>query len=157
MGSEMCIRDRTICPPCINRSEVKFSVSEDRILFGLGAIKNVGFESMSKIVENRKENGNFTDIYDFAKRVNLKKVGKRPLEMLISSGALADFKYEDSAMLEKVEELILYSAACHEEERSDQVSLFSNSIETIKKPEFKFVAPLSRSLKSKEILSLIHI
>ena len=146
-----------MCPPCINRSEVKFSVSKDKIIFGLGAIKNVGFESMSKIVEIRKENGRFIDIYDFAKRVALKKVGKRPLEMLISSGAFADFKYEDSAMLEKVEELILYSAACHDEERSDQVSLFSNSIETIKKPEFKFVAPLSRSLKSKEIYDVTGV
>jgi len=73
----------TMCPPCINISEVKFSVSEDKIIFGLGAIKNVGFESMSKIVENRKRNGKFVDVFDFARRVNLKKVGKRPLEMLI--------------------------------------------------------------------------
>ena len=146
-----------MCPPCINRSEVKFSVSEDKILFGLGAIKNVGYESMSKIVENRKENGNFIDIYDFAKRVHLKKVGKRPLEMLIGSGAFADFKYEDSAMLDKVEELILYSAACHDEEGSDQVNLFSNSIETIKKPEFKSLPPLSRTLKSKAIYDVTGI
>ena len=149
-------------PPCINRSEVKFSVSKDKILFGLGAIKNVGFESMSKIIENRKKNGKFISIYDFAKRVALKKVGKRPMEMLISSGAFADFKYENSAMLGKVDELILYSTACHDEEGSNQVNLFSNSIETIKKPEFKAANPLSRSLKSKEIydvtgLSLIHI
>ena len=128
-----------MCPPCINRSEVKFSVSEDKIIFGLGAIKNVGFESMSKIVENRKRNGKFVDIFDFARRVHLKKVGKRPLEMLISSGAFADFKSENTAMLEKLEELILYSAACHDEEESSQVNLFSNSIETIKKPEFKSI------------------
>ena len=82
----------TMCPPCINRSEVKFSVSKDKIIFGLGAIKNVGFESMSKIVENRKRNGKFVDIFDFARRVHLKKVGKRPLEMLISSGAFAVFQ-----------------------------------------------------------------
>ena len=69
----------TMVPPCINRSEVKFSVSKDKILFGLGAIKNVGFESMSKIVENRKKNGKFVSIYDFAKRVALKKVGKLSL------------------------------------------------------------------------------
>ena len=128
---------------------VKFSVSEDKILFGLGAIKNVGYESMSKIVENRKRKWKFYRYLRFCKRVHLKKVGKRPLEMLISSGAFADFKYEDSAMLDKVEELILYSAACHDEEGSDQVNLFSNSIETIKRPEFKSLAPLSRSLKIK--------
>ena len=147
----------TMCPPCINRSEVKFSVSKDKILFGLGAIKNVGIEAMSKIVENRKRNGKFVDIYDFAKRVPLKKVGKRPLEMLISSGAFTDFKFQNSAMLEKLEELILYSAACHQEEESSQVNLFSNSIETIKKPEFKSINSLSRSIKSQEIYDVTGI
>ncbi len=147
----------TMCPPCINRSEVKFSVSKEKILFGLGAIKNVGFEAMSKIVENRKRNGKFVDIYDFAKRVPLKKVGKRPLEMLINSGAFADFKSDNTALKESLEELILYSAACHEEEESSQVNLFSNSIETIKKPEFKLMKSISRSIRSKEIYDVTGI
>ena len=147
----------TMCPPCINRSEVKFSVSKEKILFGLGAIKNVGFEAMSKIVENRNRKGKFVDIYDFAKRVPLKKIGKRPLEMLINSGAFADFKSENTAILESLEELILYSAACHDEEASSQVNLFSNSIETIKKPEFKPLNSISRSLRSKEIYDVTGI
>ena len=147
----------TMCPPCINRSEVKFSVSKEKILFGLGAIKNVGFEAMSKIVENRKKNGKFVDIYDFAKRVPLKKVGKRPLEMLINSGAFADFKSENTAILENLEELILYSAACHDEEESSQVNLFSNSIETIKKPKLKTMNAISRSLRAKEIYDVTGI
>ena len=147
----------TMCPPCINRSEVKFSVSKEKILFGLGAIKNVGFEAMSKIVENRNRKGKFVDIYDFAKRVPLKKIGKRPLEMLINSGAFADFKSENTAILENLEELILYSAACHDEEASSQVNLFSNSIETIKKPEFKPLNSISRSLRAKEIYDVTGI
>ena len=147
----------TMCPPCINRSGVKFSVNKEKILFGLGAIKNVGFEAMSKIVEDRKRNGKFVDIYDFAKRVPLKKVGKRPLEMLVNSGAFADFKFENTAILENLEELMLYSAACHDEEASSQVNLFSNSIETIKKPEFKTMNSISHSLRSKEIYDVTGI
>ncbi len=147
----------TMCPPCINTSEVKFSVIKNKIIFGLGAIKNVGFESMSKIVENRKRNGKFVDIYDFARRVHLKKVGKRPLEMLIISGAFAVFNLGNAAMLEKLEELILYSAACHDEEGSSQVNLFSNSIETIKKPEFKSINSPSISMRSKEIYDVTGI
>ena len=147
----------TMCPPCINRSGVKFSVNKEKILFGLGAIKNVGFEAMSKIVEDRKRNGKFVDIYDFAKRVPLKKVGKRPLEMLINSGAFADFKFENAAILENLEELMLYSAACHDEEASSQGNLFSNSIETIKKPEFKPMNSISHSLRSKEIYDVTGI
>ena len=147
----------TMCPPCINRSGVKFSVNKEKILFGLGAIKNVGFEAMSKIVEDRKRNGKFVDIYDFARRVPLKKVGKRPLEMLINSGAFADFKFENTAILENLEELMLYSAACHDEEASSQGNLFSNSIETIKKPEFKSMNSISHSLRSKEIYDVTGI
>ena len=71
--------------------------------------------------------------------------------MLIASGAFADFKIETTSMLEKVEELILYSATCHDEEGSNQSNLFSNSIETIKKPAFKTINPLSKSQRSKEI------
>ena len=147
----------TMCSPCINRSGVKFSVNKEKILFGLGAIKNVGFEAMSKIVEDRKRNGKFVDIYDFAKRVPLKKVGKRPLEMLINSGAFADFKFENTSILENLEELMLYSAACHDEEASSQGNLFSNSIETIKKPEFKPMNSISHSLRSKEIYDVTGI
>ena len=112
---------------------------------------------MSKIVENRKRNGKFVDIFDFARRVNLKKVGKRPLEMLISSGAFAVFNLENTAILEKLEELILYSAACHDEKRSSQVNLFSNSIETIKKPEFKPINSPPLSMRSKEIYDVTGI
>ena len=132
-------------------------VNIEKILFGIGAIKNVGFEAMSNIVENRKRNGKFVDIYDFAKRVPLKKVGKRPLEMSINSGAFVDFKSENTGILENLEELILYSAACHDEEESSQVNLFSNSIETIKKPEFKTMNAISRSLRAKEIYDVTGI
>ena len=147
----------TMYPPCVNTSEVKFSVSKEKIIFGLGAIKNVGFDSMSKIVENRKERGKFVDIFDFARRIPLKKIGKRPLEMLIASGAFADFKIESTSMLEQVEELILYSAACHDEEDSNQSNLFSNSIETITKPVFKTTSPLSKSKRSKEIYDVTGV
>jgi DNA polymerase III alpha subunit len=77
--------------------------------------------------------------------------------MLISSGAFGDFKLENTAMYEKLEELILYSAACHDEKESSQVNLFSNSIETIKKPEFKPTHSRSRSIKSKEIYDVTGI
>ena len=59
-------------------------------------------------------------------------------------------------MLEKLEELILYSAACHNEEGPAN-NLFSNSIETIKKPEFKSVNSPSLSMRSKEIYDVTGI
>ncbi len=141
----------TLKPPCINISDVKFSVKNGEIVFGLGAIKNVGMEVMSKIVENRENNGLFTDIFEFAKRINLKKVGKRPLEMLVASGALESFNLEKEAMLENLEELVNYSMACHEESSSDQVNLFNDHMETLQKPNFVTKNKWSFSQQVKEI------
>ena len=77
--------------------------------------------------------------------------------MLIASGAFADFKIESTSMIEQVEELILYSAACHDEEDSSQSNLFSNSIETITKPVFKTTNPISKSKRSKEIYDVTGV
>ena len=79
-----------VMAPCVNRSGAVFEVSEGRILYALGALKNVGAEAMRLIVEARKTDAGekpFATLYDFARRVDLKRVGKRPLEMLARSGA----------------------------------------------------------------------
>ena len=56
--------------------------------------------------------------------------------MLIVSGAYDSFGLQKEAMLEKLEELVNYSAACHEENHSDQVNLFEDHTETLRKPKF---------------------
>jgi DNA polymerase-3 subunit alpha len=79
-----------VMAPCVNRSGAMFEVSEGRVLYALGALKNVGAEAMRLIVEARRGEGGekpFATLYDFARRVDLKRVGKRPLEMLARSGA----------------------------------------------------------------------
>lgn len=73
--------------PDVNASEFKFTVGEDqRIIYGLGAIKGVGEGPVEAIVEARQQ-GVFKDLFDFCKRVDLKKINKRTLEALIRSGA----------------------------------------------------------------------
>ena len=74
--------------PDINRSMATFAVEDGQILYALGALKNVGVEAMKLIVEAREADGPFKDLFDFAKRVDLKRVGKRPLEMLARAGAV---------------------------------------------------------------------
>ena len=74
--------------PDVNTSEFKFTVSDDgRILYGLGAIKGVGESPVEAITEARQD-GPFTDLFDFCARVDLKRVNKRTLDGLIRSGAL---------------------------------------------------------------------
>jgi DNA polymerase-3 subunit alpha len=83
-------------PPDVNASEWDFAI-EDRpdgsavIRFGLGAVKNVGQGPVEAILKARQEGGVFKDLNDFARRVDLRQVGKRALECLIKVGALDRF------------------------------------------------------------------
>ena len=75
-----------IALPCVNASEALFSVADGKVVYGLGGLKNVGVEAMRLIVEARGETA-FATLFDFARRVDMKRVGKRPLEMLARAGA----------------------------------------------------------------------
>jgi len=114
-------------PPCVNRSDAKFSVSEGKIVYALGALKNVGVEAMKMIVAARAEGGTFTDIFDFARRVDLKRVGKRPMEMLARAGAFDQLDNYRRKMFESIDQIVAYSAAAHEDRASDQISMFGDA------------------------------
>ena len=78
----------TVVPPAINASEYRFTVDEDgRILYGLGAIKGVGEGAIEGVLEERQRQGPFQDLYEFCRRVDLRKVNRRVLECLIRAGA----------------------------------------------------------------------
>ena len=75
-------------PPCINISEVKFSVSEDKIIFGLGAIKMLALNSCPKLLKIEKGMESSL-IFRFRTKSSFEKSWQKALEMLISSGAFA--------------------------------------------------------------------
>ncbi|WP_163834994.1 DNA polymerase III subunit alpha [Spartinivicinus ruber] len=78
-----------IAPPDVNVSEYKFTVNDQNdIVYGLGAIKGVGEGPIEAIVDARKKEGAFKDLFDFCKRIDGKKINKRVMEALIRSGAL---------------------------------------------------------------------
>ncbi len=79
----------TLEPPDVNRSDFEFGVSSDTaIRYGLGAIKGVGRGAVEAIVGEREENGPFSDLMGFCRRVDLERVNRRTLEALIKSGAM---------------------------------------------------------------------
>ena len=83
-----------VVPPCVNRSDATFTVAEGRIVYALGALKNVGVDAMRLIVEARRAGGAFDGLFDFAARVDLRRVGKRALEMLARAGALDALEFQ---------------------------------------------------------------
>lgn len=135
-----------VLQPDVNHSCYDFSI-EDRIndkgqakpaiRFGLGAVKNVGQGPADLIVAGR-EGKPFTDLNDFARRVDLRAVGKRALECLIKVGAFDAFG-DRAALLASLERIVAASASHFRAAESGQLSLFGGTTgvreETISLPE----------------------
>ncbi|WP_417728295.1 DNA polymerase III subunit alpha [Roseovarius sp.] len=119
--------------PCVNRSEATFDVRDGVLHYALGALKNVGVEAMKLITLGRGEKA-FTTLFEVAQRVDLKRVGKRPLEMLARAGAFDALDRNRRRVFESIEALMSYSAAIHEQKNSNQVSLFGEAGDDLPEP-----------------------
>lgn len=137
--------------PHINESAQDFAVNkEGEIRFGMGAIKGTGESAVQAIIEERDANGPFEDIFEFAKRVNLRTVNKKSFESLAKAGAFDCFEEfhrrqyvdpdeEGSSLIEKA---IKYANRMQEEEASNQSSLFGGATGTdIAKPRVGRIEP----------------
>ncbi|MFY0619753.1 DNA polymerase III subunit alpha [Shimia sp.] len=124
-------------PPCVNRSDATFKVVDGALVYALGALKNVGLEAMRLITDGRKVDGAdkpFATLFDMARRVDLKRVGKRPLEMLARSGAFDQLDGNRRRVMESLDGLVNYSAAIHDQKSSNQVSLFGEAGDDLPEP-----------------------
>ncbi len=120
-------------PPCINRSQAMFDVEYQKLVYALGALKNVGVEAMKLITEARGED-QFVTLFDFARRVDIKRVGKRPLEMLARAGAFDVLDPNRRRVMLSLDALVGYSAAIHDQKSSNQVSLFGDAGDDLPEP-----------------------
>ncbi|NDW48069.1 DNA polymerase III subunit alpha [Ruegeria sp. PrR005] len=125
-------------PPCVNRSQATFDVVNGELVYALGALKNVGVEAMRLVVEGRGQKP-FVNLFDVARRVDLKKVGKRPLEMLARAGAFDQLDPNRRRVFESIEALSAYSAAIHDQKASNQVSLFGEAGDDLPEPRLAAV------------------
>lgn len=122
-----------VIAPCVNRSQALFSVSDGQVVYALGALKNVGVEAMRLITEARGDKP-FVTLFDVARRVDLKRVGKRPLEMLARAGAFDVLDPNRKRVFDSLDALVNYSVAVHEARGSSQVSLFGEAGEDLPEP-----------------------
>ncbi len=75
--------------PHVNTCYYKFTVADqEAIYYGLGALKGVGDAALGNILEERQQHGEFKDLFDFCRRINLRRANRRVLETLIKSGSL---------------------------------------------------------------------
>jgi DNA polymerase-3 subunit alpha len=153
--------------PDINESGNGFAVNaQGEIRFGFSGIKGVGEAAIECIIEERNKRGPYKDIFDLAKRVNLRTVNKRSLESLVYSGAFdyfpelhrAQYLYQpdgDSSMLDKI---IRYGGVTQTESGSNANTLFGDmEMPEIAKPKLVPCEPwdlLTQLEKEKEAIGI---
>ncbi len=113
-----------IIRPDINKCYADFSSDGKNFLYALGAIKSVGFEAISKIVEERTKNGEFKDLTDFINRVNPKDINKLQLEGLVKAGAFDNLNNNRQSLLNSIPNIILKSKNIFENNSANQIDLF---------------------------------
>lgn len=113
-----------VLPPDINESDLDFKVVEENIRFGLAAIKNVGEIAIQSVLEARKKDGGFKDLFDLCKRVELRQVNKKVMEALIKCGALDSMKYKRSQLMINLEKVLDLASKDQKDEKVGQSNLF---------------------------------
>jgi len=113
-----------ILPPDVNHSDADFTVTKDSIRFGLAAVKNVGVNAIESIREAREKDGAFTSIYDFCRKVDLRKVNKRVVEGLIKCGAFDSTGVSRSKMAAVVEKAMEGGGQLARDRQAGQTSMF---------------------------------
>ena len=89
-----------VVSPSVNTSAYKFTVDKNgAVVYGLGAIKGVGEAAIEGIVQERGNNGSYQDLFEFCRRIDLKKANRRVLESLIRAGAMDEIGPHRAALM----------------------------------------------------------
>lgn len=119
-----------VLPPDINQCEFRFiAADDDRILYGLGAIKGLGRPVIESIIQERRESGAYSDLFNLCNRVNTHKVNRRALEALACSGALDGFAVGRASLSASIGCAIDAANQRHSDREAGQSDLFGISEE----------------------------
>lgn len=112
-------------PPEINRSELMFTTDgTDTVVYGLGAIKGVGESAIASMLEARRRDGPFEDLWAFCRRIDLQKANKRVLEALIRAGALDGLGENRATLMNRLPLALKLAEQHHAREAAGQGDLF---------------------------------
>ena len=114
----------SVLSPDVNESFVEFAVvpNENKIRFGMSAVKGVGVGAVEEVLRAR-EDGPFTSVEDFARRVSTSKFNRKAWESLIKSGAFDDMGNR-SDLLFNLDSITSFASKLQKEAASGQTNLF---------------------------------
>ena len=117
----------TIVRPNINECFADFKNHNGKFYYALGAIKAVGYEAISNIVNERIKNGKFKSINDFINRVNPKDINKLQLEGLVKAGAFDSINSNRQSLFTSIPNFILKSKNIFDNKSANQIDLFGET------------------------------
>ncbi len=111
-----------VVSPSINTSFFRFTAADDEtILYGLGAIKGVGEGAIENIIAEREANGPYRDLFDYCRRIDLRRANRRAQEALIRSGALDCFGSNRATLMAQLPEAM---RAAEQHSRNAEAGIF---------------------------------
>jgi len=123
-----------ILPPDVNESNKDFTVVTEGIRFGLGAIKNVGSGAIDSVLAVRQEEGRFVSLFDFCRKIDLRKTNKRVIESLIKSGAFDSTKSKRAVLMGHLEQAIQEGGQYQRVKETGQMTFFGDQAEKLESP-----------------------
>lgn len=119
--------------PNINLSHYSFTVNaKGKIIYGLGAIKGIGEMVSLHIVACREKNGPFKGLFNFCSRVDLRRINRRVIELLIRSGAMDTFGVTRLSLFESLNNVFQTVEQKNRNMILGQRDLFSEAIREIR-------------------------
>ena len=138
----------TLESPNINVSNYSFNITDDnKITYGLGAIKGVGSSIIENIISERKNNGLFKNLDDFLRRCGTTKINKRLIEALIKSGAFDTFGDSRKSLMDCYPDSLKMADQNSKNIQQGQIDIFGFSDEVIEKKEINLVDEWSSNKK----------
>ena len=130
-----------------------FNLMKIIFIMHLGGIKSVGYEAISNVVKERKENGDFKSINDFLNRVSPKDINKLQLEGLVKAGAFDNIDNNRQALFNSIPNFILKTKNIYENKAANQIDLFASDDEqdneiVLNIEDWKFEDRLSREFEA---------
>jgi DNA polymerase-3 subunit alpha len=111
----------TVVPPDVNHSQAKFQpLAEDKIAFGMAAIKNVGTGAIDSIIKGREQVEHYNNIFQMLQQVDLRLVNKKVLESLAQCGALDSLEGNRAQIFHHIEKAIEFGQNFQSKERKYQ-------------------------------------
>lgn len=123
-----------VLPPDVNESARDFTVVAGGIRFGLAGVKNVGEGAIEAIVEARGERP-FESLFDFAARIDTKRVNRRVVESLAKCGAFDSLHPSRAAVWGSLDAALEAGASAQRDREMGQASLFGGDAGPSSRPQ----------------------